>query len=50
MEGSDYHGRDSKSTIVEFNMSLSEKTHNKGYLSLATKVLKGFSPGVFSRL
>ena len=27
-----------------------KKIHNKGHLNLTTKVLKGFSPGVFNRL
>ena len=27
-----------------------KRIHNKGYLSLATEVLKDFSPGVFNRL
>ena len=27
-----------------------KRIHNKGHLNLATEVLKGFSPGVFSRL
>ena len=27
-----------------------KRIHNKGRLNLATKVLKGFSPGIFNRL
>ena len=27
-----------------------KRIHNKGHLNLETKVLKGFSPGVFNRL
>ena len=27
-----------------------KRIHNKGHLNLTTKVLKGFSPGVFNRL
>ena len=57
----EYHGRGDKRTITFCGLIISviltelfeaprfpyqKRFHNKGYLNLATKVLKGFSPGV----